>query len=291
MSSAALPNLSCARCHTPAAHLDEGLKQCTGCRSIQYCSRDCQRNDWPRHKDQCRQAQTGDIAQPSTRTRTTTRLNWESFTQSRRSGGDKNRNPTPAGTIYYLQTSTPHLYDISVSGPYHSIDAVVAQAMINFGAQCRPGQTTVQDLVREGVFAGAEHVTSPINHDPNRTKTIRVLTEHNPSMAARLPGPAWCVIVAQVAMDQIDHAAGSSGDHVPVKDVRVHGTFGDEASANEAAQRVAQEFASRVRGGRVVDQRPAATGAFVGGVFGQASDGSQTMTMLHVRYDAGTVSH
>lgn len=27
---------------------------CTGCRLMHYCNTDCQRNDWPRHKDECK---------------------------------------------------------------------------------------------------------------------------------------------------------------------------------------------------------------------------------------------
>lgn len=30
------------------------LMKCGGCRVVQYCSEDCQRADWPVHKDQCK---------------------------------------------------------------------------------------------------------------------------------------------------------------------------------------------------------------------------------------------
>jgi hypothetical protein len=39
----------CAHCHeTP-----EELKLCAGCKSVKYCSRTCQRADWPSHKLVC----------------------------------------------------------------------------------------------------------------------------------------------------------------------------------------------------------------------------------------------
>jgi len=31
----------------------ESLKQCTRCRQVSYCNRNCQRADWPRHKSTC----------------------------------------------------------------------------------------------------------------------------------------------------------------------------------------------------------------------------------------------
>ena len=97
-------NLSCARCHTSEQHLAQPLKRCRACRTIQYCSQECQRSDWPQHKHHCRQ--TGGAETGPERTRGTMRVNLFGNT------------PTPNDTIYYIKTSTPHLYDISVSGPF-----------------------------------------------------------------------------------------------------------------------------------------------------------------------------
>ena len=47
-----LPRQSCAVC--PKA----GTKECQKCKSVRYCSRDCQRKDWNAHKSSCR-AQAG----------------------------------------------------------------------------------------------------------------------------------------------------------------------------------------------------------------------------------------
>lgn len=49
------------------------------------------------------------------------------------SSGDKE-------TIYYLETSTPHTYDISASGPYYALDAIVPQVLRNFGEECPHSQ-------------------------------------------------------------------------------------------------------------------------------------------------------
>ena len=46
----------CTSCET-AESATLKLKKCTGCRSVQYCCRDCQRADWPAHKSTCRRLQ------------------------------------------------------------------------------------------------------------------------------------------------------------------------------------------------------------------------------------------
>lgn len=51
--------------------------------------------------------------------------------------GSNNRD---AETVYYLETSTPHTYDISVSGPYYPLDTIIPQVLRNFGEACLHGQ-------------------------------------------------------------------------------------------------------------------------------------------------------
>lgn len=47
-------------------------KKCTGCKRIQYCSKDCQTNDWPTHRSDCKTtisnkvSKPGSVARPST---------------------------------------------------------------------------------------------------------------------------------------------------------------------------------------------------------------------------------
>ncbi|EJF62666.1 hypothetical protein DICSQDRAFT_154493 [Dichomitus squalens LYAD-421 SS1] len=49
-----IPNaLTCARCKKDGLSKQD-LKRCGGCRAAMYCSRDCQRGDWPSHRPLCR---------------------------------------------------------------------------------------------------------------------------------------------------------------------------------------------------------------------------------------------
>jgi hypothetical protein len=49
---------SCARCKSTAEMLEGAkLQECTGCRSVRYCGRACQKEDWPAHKATCKRLQ------------------------------------------------------------------------------------------------------------------------------------------------------------------------------------------------------------------------------------------
>lgn len=43
------PSDACRRCGT----MEQRLKKCMSCRSVRYCSKECQRADWERHKMEC----------------------------------------------------------------------------------------------------------------------------------------------------------------------------------------------------------------------------------------------
>lgn len=158
-------------------------------------------------------------------------------------------------TTYYVHTSTPHLHDISVSGPCHSRDAISHQMMRHFGTQCSQGRETVIDRRADGTLAAIEHITSPIESDQNRTRTCRIIREDNAAMKARLPGTAYVVVSTYV-----DKELAESGVHAavpgtaPVQEMDVHGTSPDEASAVARARVVAQGIAGQIPNSQMVER-------------------------------------
>ena len=52
MCTGALTCVSCASCGTFA----HKMPTCAGCGSVSYCSRECQKANWPQHKDKCNEA-------------------------------------------------------------------------------------------------------------------------------------------------------------------------------------------------------------------------------------------
>ena len=138
------PNSSCARCHRTQDQLSEPMRRCTGCRSVLYCSRECQKLAWKTHKPSCRTVQPGETP-PVHNNRTTMSMKYMDF--QKLAGGESSTSTSGDGgssgdtdTIYYLETSTPHTYDISVSGPYCPHDAIIPQVLRNFGEECLHGQ-------------------------------------------------------------------------------------------------------------------------------------------------------
>jgi hypothetical protein len=49
---------ACAGCEVTAKASAQGkLKECSSCRSVRYCGRECQKADWPAHKATCKRPQ------------------------------------------------------------------------------------------------------------------------------------------------------------------------------------------------------------------------------------------
>jgi hypothetical protein len=44
----------CHGCHRNASPDEPRFKVCAGCRSLRYCSLECQRKDWAEHKGLCK---------------------------------------------------------------------------------------------------------------------------------------------------------------------------------------------------------------------------------------------
>ena len=43
----------CHKCHKTGKRKKDKFSKCSKCHSITYCSQECQREDWPRHSDNC----------------------------------------------------------------------------------------------------------------------------------------------------------------------------------------------------------------------------------------------
>lgn len=44
----------CTTCyHLPGVNCTRSVRACTGCNRVKYCSRECQKLDWPKHKQEC----------------------------------------------------------------------------------------------------------------------------------------------------------------------------------------------------------------------------------------------
>ena len=51
----------CHKCDKTGRRKKDKLSKCGKCEAITYCSRECQEEDWPRHKDNCVPVMVKDI--------------------------------------------------------------------------------------------------------------------------------------------------------------------------------------------------------------------------------------
>ena len=49
-------DIECVSCLKRGSQTE--LRRCAGCKSFSYCSKDCQRSDWPSHKRLCKSIQS-----------------------------------------------------------------------------------------------------------------------------------------------------------------------------------------------------------------------------------------
>ena len=189
-------------------------------------------------------------------------------------------------TIYYLRTSTPHLHDISVSGPYKDLNEVYHQANHNFGTECEPGQNALQEFVRDGRPIGFMHISSPIDGDPNRIRRIELIRRTDAEIAARFPCPVWNVVVSEPLLTAAGKPHPGPFDSVAMKSMDVHGSYLTKPAAMAAAQTALEDLLRRSPGCTihpVSSTLELPTGAIIG-------PQNQSMEwIVHVRYDSGTV--
>ncbi len=297
----------CFRCqHCPSADDDdEPLKTCARCHVRRYCSRDCQRNDWPRHKAECAVlAAGGQPAQP--RMRTTMRITGdqlarmtgrvappagrgESTTDSDAEGDDDDDDDDIIDTIYYVKTSKPHLNDVALAGPFYPLEDALVHMLEKLRAHDSvAGESMLDDLVSsyEGGrrFAGFIHLNAPLP-DGNIMK-IELLDEHNPRVARGLPAgdDAWYVAVGEPILRD-DGARRAADGHPPVRDMNVHATYTTKEEANAAARQVLQELKTDAAGDdRAVVETNSTRGLVYGFVVIPGTHWSRIVQVQHYKW-------
>lgn len=98
--------------------------------------------------------------------RTTMSMNYTDFVKM--AGGESSGSASndvgssdDTETIYYLETSMPHLYDISVSGPYYPLDTIIPQVLRNFGEACLHGQLSIPTHTQQPQPLAQANISTP----------------------------------------------------------------------------------------------------------------------------------
>ena len=122
--------------------------------------------------------------------RTTFRMNLGEFL-----GNDQHTprtpKPVPEGTVYHILTESPSLKDYTGFGPFHCIEATVESILDKLQRVSMPGFRAFTEVLSQWCDGSVVQMKAPLG-DGNHI-TIRLIEEHNPAVAAALPGPAWTV--------------------------------------------------------------------------------------------------
>lgn len=217
------------------------------------------------------------------------RMNFADMKRMVDASKDTDGNPSPSkheptDTIYYLKTSTPHLYDISISGPYKTLPELFFQALRNFGPECQPGIDTLHDFViDEDHFIPFEHISSPMNGNPNLVRKVQLIRKKNAQIAKKLPCPVWNVVYAQ---PRLESPQQTSPGIVPMRSSDILDCFESKSEAEAAARQKMSELLTEVGELRHKSvEMPMAGHAFVGAIVEKT-----TMAMkwlVEVRKDSG----
>lgn len=203
------------------------------------------------------------------------------------------------GTIYYLKTSQPHIHDFTISGPYHPIGTIRRQmlhklAKTSFTAFEYFHEAFEDDVEGEGVIGLSNwgHLIGPLDDSPRHTIKVELLKEHNPALAAELPGPCYRIIFTEhkqwpkTRTEQFAHVFG----YVPVEDIEVHGTFLNRDKAEAAARKTLKEKLKGFPGYETVAGWR--NDDFTCAIVKRGSSGQlDIQATIQARYDDGHVEH
>ena len=179
--------LHCFRCHKTPGDGDTPLKRCRGCRGRNYCSKQCQRDDWPTHKRECQILAEGRSI-PS-RQRTIFSYRRDAFTVT--------EPITPINldidpdVIYYLKISKPHDKYVAISGPHYPLEKLYVIIRGEVRIHHSADATLVTELIDRGILPSIEHFQVPLPSD--RSLGLKLFQEKNAKVAWAMPCTVWTV--------------------------------------------------------------------------------------------------
>ena len=163
-------------------------------------------------------------------------------------------DPPEGRTLYYLKTTLPSWHDIAISGPFHCLEAVFPNLCVRL-ADTKACEAAFEKHTQDGRLINQFlRLSAPLTSDPTKTIVIELLRMENPSMAARLPGPAWNVTYGEfLGLDEERGEPLASGvmGAAATKELDILGSFASEAEAERSARRVLRERVDRDGGVQV----------------------------------------
>lgn len=145
--------------------------------------------------------------------------------------------PPDSDEVYYLRTSIPAIHDITISGPFHVLEAALPNLRLRLAESSEA--TEVFNAVTENgrLLNQFCHARGPIDEIPEYFIEVELLRVSDSPLKRSLPGPVYKVISSEPFLD-----AGGQPSQLPrpgggmcLKDMQLVGSYVCAAAAKAKA--------------------------------------------------------
>lgn len=134
--------------------------------------------------------------------------------------------PADSDEIYYLRTSIPAIHDITISGPFHVLEAALPNLRLRLAESSEA--TEMYNAVTENgrLLNRFCHARGPIDEIPEHFVEVELLRVSDAGLKRALPGPVYKVISSEPFLDAAGQPSQSPrpGGGMCVEDMELVGS-------------------------------------------------------------------
>lgn len=145
--------------------------------------------------------------------------------------------PPDSDEVYYLRTSIPAIHDITISGPFHVLEAALPNLRLRL-AESSEATEVFNAITENGRLLNQFcHARGPIDEIPEYFIEVELLRVNDAQLKRRLPCPVYKVISSEPFLDSGGQPSQSPrpGGGMCVKDMQLIGSYVSAAAAKARA--------------------------------------------------------
>lgn len=197
-------------------------------------------------------------------------------------------------TIYFIRKSTPHLYDVTMSGPFYPRFNIVEQIKGCLHKISLFGLSAITEIGEdEAKLSRLISLSAPLDACLTNVVKFEIIAEHNPHLAAHLPCPVYNVSTAAPLVPRnmaAFNAERDPGQYPLVSQMDIHGSYltlnEAKAKAEELSKAFEQQLLKPESFQHPIDR---ARGTFSRGIRSKNGNGEEQVLCVEVRYDSGQI--